>query len=116
MIDGRRLSRARPAGHPSDWPIGDHQALLALLTAADLRREDHVVDRVTEAAAELGLDRRHWLVRDVLAFVFGKFPILEGRFYSEDAEAFFRSATPGDLHDREAVEWAKRLLRARPDD
>lgn len=55
-----RPSRRRPDGHPNDWPIGDHNALVYLIRSADLLRpEGHVVDRVIAAAEDICLGPRH---------------------------------------------------------
>lgn len=109
MIDPKKLSRRKPDGHPNGWPIGDYNALGALIEAAEARDEGHVVDRVTTAARELGLNPRHWLVQDALASVYEKFPIYDGLCYAEDAEAFLKNAGREDLRDRETFEWAMRL-------
>ncbi|MEM7120561.1 MAG: hypothetical protein AAF563_04740 [Pseudomonadota bacterium] len=105
-------SRSRPEGHVNDWPIEDYDAFVGMIELAEGRGEDHIVDRVALAARELGLRPDHWLVREALVGVYGKFPVYGGTFYAEDAEAFFRNATPSDLADRETVGWAKELAGA----
>lgn len=111
----RGISRRRPeAVNPGEWPLADYNAFVLLFRSADLLRdEEHDVDRVHAAADEIGLDPHHWLVREVLMCVYGKFPVHGGTFYAEDADAFFRNATDDDLRDRNTVEWARRLATGR---
>jgi len=115
VIAPKTLSPRKPPGHPNDWPIGDYNGYVALVEAAENRDERHPVDRVTLAAGELGLHPRHWLVLEVLAGTYRKFPIHGGYFYAETAEVFLARATERDLQDRETVEWALRLAGARAD-
>ena len=111
MIDRTRLSRSTPPGDPEEWPIADHQAVQALIYAANARKEDHPIDRVTLAAGTLGLPPRHWLTLYTLAAFHGMFPLRGGLYFAEDATAFLENATADDLRDPWMVELAHRLVR-----
>ena len=100
------LSRRRPEGIPHEWPLPDYNAFIALIEVSDARDEPDVIDRVTFAAKDIGIKPNHWLVQAILAFVFGRFPISNGYFYSDDAETFLRKAGSADREDREILEWA----------
>lgn len=116
MIDRKRLSRTKPAGHPNVWPYEDYKAYVDLLFRAEAHMRAHgedEIEAVTGAARDLGLPYNHWLVQELLMGTYGMFPIYGGVLYAETPEAFLRSAPRADLYDDERREWAIKLAKAR---
>lgn len=109
------ISVARPKGHVNNWPIADYDAFVALVESAETRMTELGEDDLTAvhgAAAEMGLERGHWLVRETLAGVYGRFDLgHDGDWYAESAVAFFRVAGTDAmiLHGPEGLPWARKL-------
>lgn len=117
-----RPSRRCPKGHVNRWPARDYEAFVALVTAAEKRMaergEEDDIRAVQLAARELGLGRNHWLVREVLAGVYGRFALWGGAFYAVSGEAFFRNARPEDISQLgpDTLEWARTLAAREADE
>ena len=112
------LSRRRPDGNVNEWPGHDAVAFQRLVQAAEARIDElgeYDGHAVQNAGAEMGLAPDHWLVREVLAGVYGRFEMWRGRLIADTPEAFLKNATWDDFerHGPDGVAWARELARTR---